>query len=117
MLRRFVNPRLIRPSGKGKTYWVYYAIRRCLSERKPFFWYFQQQLFLFVGSGVFKVPKKFHEDDLALKALTWTFVDADEVERVPLQLIKKHSSFFVIFTTSPLGNAGRGWASPRALYE
>ena len=56
---------------------------------------------MFVGSGVFEVPEKFHEYDLALKALTWTFVDADELEGVPPELIKKKSRFFVIFTTSP----------------
>ena len=50
-------------------------MRRCLSERKAFFWYFQH---LFVRIGVFKVPEKFHEDNWVLKALTWTFVDVDE---------------------------------------
>ena len=41
---------------KGKSVWVYYALRRCLAESKPVIWYYCGACYLFVEEGVYRCP-------------------------------------------------------------
>lgn len=49
---------------KGKSYWNYYAMRRCLAEKKPVMWYRASVLFLFVEEGVYQSPTYFRSTEL-----------------------------------------------------
>jgi hypothetical protein len=83
--------------------WIYYAIRRRISERKPVIWYWQKTLFLFVEEGVYESPPDFKL--FWLKFITWTMVDSDESQAgIPTDLIPHDTTLFVIFVTSPARN-------------
>ena len=85
---------------KGKSLWIYYALRRRLAEGKPVIWYYNERRYLFVDAGVFAVPDRFPCSQF--NPFIWTLVDSDEVEDgVPTFLVQKGSMHFVIFTTSP----------------
>ena len=82
---------------KGKSMWIYYAIRRRIGERKPVIWYWQQTLRLFVEEGVYESPPDF--ELFWLKYITWTMVDSNT--GIPRQLIPHDTSLFVIYITPP----------------
>ncbi|KAI9446377.1 hypothetical protein H4582DRAFT_555902 [Lactarius indigo] len=80
-------------------YWVYYALRRRLSEKNPVIWYREGTLFLFV-EGVCQVPEHFRSS--GLKTIVWTLVDSDESSRgVPPYLAVRGTKHFIISSTSP----------------
>ena len=85
---------------KGKSYWILYAICRCLGESKVFLWYFQKNWYLFVRAGVFRCP-----GDLVVNSFRpyiWAFVDADHsLAGVPPELAERETNILTIFTTSP----------------
>ena len=90
------------PLHKGKSVWVYYALRRCLAERKPVIWYYKRRCHLFVKEGVYEMPDDFQRAQL--KQFIWTLVDSDEAREVPSDLVPLHTPLFVIFSTSPSGD-------------
>jgi len=84
----------------GKSVWIYYALRRRLSERKPVIWYQDETRYLFVEGGVYEVPVKFKAS--RFKFFIWTLVDSDyALEGVPHHLITPNTRHFVIYCTSP----------------
>ncbi|EDR05961.1 uncharacterized protein LACBIDRAFT_329135 [Laccaria bicolor S238N-H82] len=86
--------------GIGKSVWVYYALRRCLAERKPVIWYYQKHCYLFVEEGVYVMPDHFQKAHF--KRFIWTLVDSDEAkEGVPEYLVPHGTRLFVIYSTSP----------------
>jgi len=86
--------------GIGKSFWIYYALRRCLAERKPVIWYYQGVCQLFTDQGVYRVPATFPPG--SFKSVVWTLVDSDESrDGIPQQLIPRSTRLFVIYVTSP----------------
>jgi hypothetical protein len=86
---------------KGKSYWIYYAIRRRLGEMKPFIWYFDQQWYLFVKDGVFLCPNHFSATVFRQVGL-WVLADPDDSkEGLPKNLSQPLTTVHTIFTTSP----------------
>jgi len=91
------------PLHKGKSVWIYYALRRCLAERRPIIWYFKKFCYLFVEEGVYKMPGDFQTAEL--KPFIWTLVDSDEAPQgVPDYLVPHTTPLFVIFSTFPRGD-------------
>ncbi|KAH9168463.1 hypothetical protein EDB89DRAFT_1584383 [Lactarius sanguifluus] len=43
---------------KGKSFWVRYALRRCLSEKKPVMWCRDSESTLFLLGGVHQAPER-----------------------------------------------------------
>jgi len=88
---------------KGKTYWVGYAVRRRLGEKKPFLWYRDGFCFVFVEDGVYQQhveSKSFFPSDF--EPLLWAFVDADpHPTGVPEKLAGVDANLYIMFTTSP----------------
>jgi len=85
---------------KGKSFWIYYALRRYLAERKPVIWLLQGIAYFFIGEGVYVVPKNFPPG--AFKCFVRTLVDSDESkDGIPSHLIYHGTSLFVIYSTSP----------------
>jgi hypothetical protein len=85
---------------KGKSVWIYYALRRRLAERKPVILYYQQRCYLFVDEGVYETPYGFPPG--YFKTFVWTLVDSDaNKEGVPPNLVDHGTRLFVIYTTSP----------------
>src|SRR5258707_5261996 len=85
---------------KGKSVWIYYALRRRLAEGKPVIWYCNERRYLFVDTGVFEVPINFPCSQF--EPFIWTLVDSDEGhDGVPKFLVLQGTMQFVIFTTSP----------------
>lgn len=95
--------------SKGKSYWVRYALRRCLAEKKPIIWYCDSMLYLFVEEGVYLAPGKSISTEL--KTLVWTLVDRDESPTgVPSHLAvddTKHSLYLVLPLRRADGNRCR----------
>jgi len=60
---------------KGKSQWIFYAVRRRLGEARPFLWYIAKKWYLFVEAGVFTFPG--HLDPDIFAPFMWAFVDAD----------------------------------------
>ena len=96
---------------KGKSYWIYFAVRRGLGEEKPFIWYRANKCFLFVEEGVFVKPLE-DVDVTSFVPFLWTFVDADNSPGFPSLLADPATKLFNIFVTfphqerwSPLGKA------------
>jgi len=86
---------------KGKSYWIYFAVRRRLGEGKPFFWYRTNKCFLFVEEGVFVKPLEDVEVTCFVPFL-WTFVDADNSPSgIPSLLVDPATKLFNIFVTFP----------------
>ncbi|KAH9993983.1 hypothetical protein BJV77DRAFT_1066973 [Russula vinacea] len=64
----------------GKSVWIYYALCRCLSEKRPVIWRYDSTPYMVV----------------------WTLVDSDESNSgVPGNLVQRNRRFFVIYATSP----------------
>jgi hypothetical protein len=83
---------------QGKSYWIFYALRRRLAEGKPVIWYRGSMQFLFVKDGVYEAPKGFRST--RLKTRVWTLVDADQLEGIPPELAVQQTKHLNIFTTS-----------------
>ena len=91
------------PLHKDKSVWVYYALRRCLAERKPVVWYSKERCYLFVEEGVYEMPADFQQANF--KSYIWTLVDSDEApEGVPPYLVPHRTPLSVVFSTSPCGD-------------
>jgi len=84
---------------KGKSVWVYYALRRRLAERKPVIWYREGHCFLFVKEGVYQSPPAFLVS--YFRTFVWTLVDSDEASCIPSHLVAHGTRLFVIYSTSP----------------
>ena len=85
---------------KGKSHWIYYAVRRRLGEAKPFLWHFAAAWYLFVKEGVFEYPGRLNPTLFA--RYIWAFVDGDESPSgVPPGLTAVESNLFTIFTSFP----------------
>jgi hypothetical protein len=83
----------------GKSVWIYYALRRCLAEKRPFTWRRDSSYFLFSIEGV-EMTGQFQR--ASFKNFVWTFCDSDQSSQgIPEVLISPRSRFFVIFATSP----------------
>ncbi|KAF8506812.1 hypothetical protein F5888DRAFT_1798045 [Russula emetica] len=85
--------------GIGKSYWITYAVRRRLGERKPFLWLRGSFCFLFVEDGVFERLVD-HVSGGDFVPFLWAFVDADGRSGVPDNLAHE-TNLYIIFTTSP----------------
>jgi hypothetical protein len=93
---------------KGKSYWIYYAIRRRLGEKKPLIWYFLQKWYLFVEDGVFRCPEDFSPDIFRQGGL-WVLVNTDgSMAGVPAILAESESKVNTIFTSSPWRERWKG---------
>jgi hypothetical protein len=85
---------------KGKSAWIYYALRRRLAEKKPVIWYREQICYLFTQEGVYEAPE--HYGPSYFKTFVWTLVDSDESKgSVPSYLVTHGTRHFVIYATSP----------------
>jgi hypothetical protein len=88
------------PLFKGKSFWIYYALRRRLAERKPVIWYLGGKCYLFVDEGVYQIPRDF--PTFSFKTFVWTFVDSDQSkDGVPPHLVPHETCYYVIYATSP----------------
>jgi len=85
---------------QGKSFWIYYALRRCLAERKPVIWLHQKVYHLFIDDGVYAVPNDFQPG--SFKSVVWTLVDSDESPHgIPPDLIAHGTRLFIMYVTSP----------------
>lgn len=85
--------------GIGKSVWLYYALRRCLAERRPVILRYGIRPLLFVDDGVYYMRGAF--DLVHYKRVLWTLVDADEDPAgVPREFVTQNTPFFVIYTAS-----------------
>ena len=81
---------------KGKSVWVYYALRRCLAESKPVIWYYCGACYLFV-EGVYRMPTYFE-----IQGFVWTLVDSDSSSEGALPHLADHGTrHFIIYSTAP----------------
>ncbi|KAF8467514.1 hypothetical protein DFH94DRAFT_638974 [Russula ochroleuca] len=92
--------------GIGKSVWIYYALCRCLTEKRPVVWRYRESHgdshYMFVEEGVYDMGTQFLRD-MYCENVVWTLVDADEYrDGVPPELVTHGTPFFVIYTTSPV---------------
>lgn len=67
---------------------------------KPFVWYLDESLHLFVKEGVYVLPRPLNYR--ILRSSIWTFVDSDHSRGgVPEHLVAQGTPFFVIYVASP----------------
>jgi hypothetical protein len=93
-------------SYTGKSIWLYYALCRCLEEKRPVFWRYQLQPYIFVEEGVYDMGKEFLK--ASYTPFVWTLIDSDESkDGVPGAFVPPSSPFFVIYASSP---AEHRWA-------
>ncbi|KAH9065068.1 hypothetical protein EDB83DRAFT_2519688 [Lactarius deliciosus] len=86
--------------GIGKSYWIFYALHRCLCEGKPVIWYYDSRRYLFVAEGVYELFRDF--PSVGFEARVWTLVDNDEDKSGILPYIAvQFTKHFIIYTTSP----------------
>ncbi|KAF8506809.1 hypothetical protein F5888DRAFT_37159 [Russula emetica] len=93
--------------GIGKSYWITYAVRRRLGERKPFLWLRGSFCFLFVEDGVFERLVD-HVSGGDFVPFLWAFVDADGRPGIPDELVHE-TNLYIIFTTSPNRERWKRW--------
>jgi hypothetical protein len=94
--------------AEGKSFWIYYAARRCAAERKPFIWFFKVKYYLFVSEGVYylfvsegvyRLLYDWTHDDLCIVC---TLVDSDQCkDGVPPSLFLHGVLLFIIYATYP----------------
>jgi hypothetical protein len=85
----------------GKTVWLYYALRRCLAEKRPVIWCYRQKPYMFVEEGVYEMGKHFQE--ATYKIDVWTLVDSGQSPSgVPIDFVQHNMFFFVIYATPPV---------------
>ncbi|KIL64118.1 hypothetical protein M378DRAFT_11689 [Amanita muscaria Koide BX008] len=86
--------------GIGKSFWMFYAARRLLAERRPFIWFYKATYYLFVDDGVHILPPDWRHDDFS--CIVWTLVDSDQDrDGVPGTLVPHVTNLFVMYVTSP----------------
>ncbi|KAH9037620.1 hypothetical protein EDB85DRAFT_1861243 [Lactarius pseudohatsudake] len=86
--------------GVGKSYWIFYALHRCLCEGKPVIWYYDSKRYLFVAEGVYELSRDF--PSVGFKTRVWTLVDTDEDKSgIPPYLAVQFTKHFIIYTSSP----------------
>jgi hypothetical protein len=84
----------------GKSTWLYYALRRCLAERRPAILLHRRIPHLFVEDGVYRLRGNFQLADY--KKVLWTLVDSDEsLTGIPDEFVTQNTPFFVVYATSP----------------
>jgi hypothetical protein len=87
--------------SKGKSVFIFYAVRRRLAEQKPVIWVINGVYYLFVEEGVYKMPEHFYRVS-RFRYIVWTFVAADHNGKgIPPSLIAHGTPLFVIYVTSP----------------
>ncbi|KAH9007281.1 hypothetical protein EDB86DRAFT_2870989 [Lactarius hatsudake] len=85
---------------KGKSYWILYALHRCLCEGKPVIWYYDSKWYLFVAEDVYELFRDF--PSVGFKTRVWTLVDTDEDKSgIPPYLAVQFTKHFIIYTASP----------------
>lgn len=88
------------PDAQGKSVWVYYALRCRMAEKKSAIWLYKGAYYLFVEDGVYRMPSDFQRAKFL--SIVWTFIDSDESEIIPVNLISRDAHLFVIYTTPPV---------------
>ncbi|KAI0290204.1 hypothetical protein BC826DRAFT_970525 [Russula brevipes] len=87
--------------GIGKSYWIYYAIRRRLGEGQPFLWCQENHILLFVEDGVFELPRKMFSSRY-ISPFIWTFINARYFPNdVVLPIDLWQSKLFNIYVSLP----------------
>ena len=85
---------------QGKSFWIYYAARRLLAEKRTFIWFYKARYYLFVQEGVYKLPSDWEHDDF--RYIMWTLVDSDQSKAgVPEVLVPQGTRLFAIYVSSP----------------
>jgi hypothetical protein len=85
---------------KGKSVWIYYALRRYLAEQKPVIWYRNRRCYLFVDEGVYQAPPDYPASGFSI--FVRTLIDSDESgPGVPERLVCHGTQHAVIYTTPP----------------
>jgi hypothetical protein len=91
---------------------LYYALRRCLAEKRPVIWRWCKEPYLFVEEGVYVMAPIFYRAQY--KMSVWTLIDSDHSkDGIPDQFIDQNMSFFVIYATSP---ARERWSRLHKFY-
>ncbi|KIM86220.1 hypothetical protein PILCRDRAFT_816150 [Piloderma croceum F 1598] len=89
--------------GISKHFWIYYAARRRLAEKKPFIWFYAARYYLFVQEGVYGLPTDWRHADF--RYIVWTLVDSDQSQAgVPEVVVPHGTRLFAIYVTSPAIN-------------
>ena len=79
---------------------MYYALCRCLAEKRPVIWRYRGELYMFVEEGVYWMSTDFrrawyHTD-------VWTLIDSDVSQGgIPTEFAERDLPFFIIYVTSP----------------
>lgn len=81
----------------GKTWWIYYALRRCLEEKRPVLWYRSKEYYLFSDSGFEVVDLK----SISYPEPTWCFVDSKSADSLFDEICDPDNGLFPIYVTSP----------------
>lgn len=83
----------------GKTFWISYALRRCLGEKQPVALYRDKVCYLFSELGVEIVNPGTHN---GRGKHTWCFVDSvDAPTTLPPSICRRDVQLFPIYVTSP----------------
>jgi hypothetical protein len=97
---------VLKIAHQGKSFWIYYAARRRLAEKKPFIWFYQARYYLFVQEGVYELPSDWKHGDF--RYIVWTLVDSDQSSTgVPEVLVPQGTRLFAIYVTFP---ANKRWS-------
>jgi len=87
----------------GKSFWLYYALRRCHAEKRPVIWPSYQGInYIFVEDGVYRMGADFAEAQY--KTIIWTLLDSDLLASGSPNNFNQPRiahKFFVIYATSP----------------
>jgi len=84
----------------GKSVWLYYALRRCLAEKRPVIWCWRNSPYMFIEEGVYKMAPDFH--DSQYERVVWTLIDSDQSkDGIPNEYIGRDIPFFVISAIFP----------------
>ena len=85
---------------------LFYALCRCLAEKRPVIWSYRKIYHIFVEDGVYEMGEYFQV--ARYNNLVWTLVDSDKSPSgVPEMLVTHGTRFFVIYASPPA--SGR-WA-------
>jgi hypothetical protein len=84
----------------GKSVWLYYALRRCLAEKRPVILRYRRKPLLFVEDGIFWMRADF--EFVRYKRVLWALIDSDEsLTGIPDVFVTQNTPFFVICPMSP----------------
>ena len=100
---------------KGKSYWIFYAICRRLTQRLPTLWYRGGTLYLFASEGVYEMVHHFPCTQFLSRV--WTLTDTDESSVVPPSIAGSETQCLVIFTSSPDRKRWKGLAKNTTCVE